>query len=78
LPGLQSIFNLQPKGGCSLATHPTFMKVGRKPKPESPEEMALVHDALKNPIRRRMFVLMVDGSFSIQEIAEAVGPKMLD
>jgi len=54
------------------------MKVGRKPKPESPEEMHLVHHALENPIRRRMIILMVEGCLSVREIAEAVGPKMLD
>jgi len=54
------------------------MKVGRKPKPESPEEMHLVHHALENPIRRRMIILMVDGCLSVREIAELVGPKMLD
>ena len=54
------------------------MKVGRKPKPESPEEMALVHHALENPIRRRMIILMVEGLLTVREIAEALGPKMLD
>ncbi len=54
------------------------MKIGRKPKPESPEEMALVHHALENPIRRRMLILMTEGSFSVEGIAEAVSPKMLD
>lgn len=54
------------------------MKVGRKPKPESPEEMALVHHALENPIRRRMIILMVEGCLSVREIAGAVGPRMLD
>ncbi|HPJ83445.1 MAG TPA: helix-turn-helix domain-containing protein [Methanothrix sp.] len=54
------------------------MKVGRKPKPESPEEMALVHHALENPIRRRMIILMVEGCRSAEGIAESVGLKMLD
>jgi DNA-binding transcriptional ArsR family regulator len=54
------------------------MKIGRKPKPESPEEMALVHHALENPIRRRMIILMVEGRLSVREIAELVGPNMLD
>lgn len=54
------------------------MKVGRKPKPESPEEMHLVHHALENPVRRRMIILMVEGRLLVQEIAEVVGPKMLD
>jgi len=39
--------------------------------------MALVHHALENPIRRRMIVLMVGGTLSVEGIAEAVGPKML-
>lgn len=54
------------------------MKVGRKAKPESPEEMALVHHALENPIRRRMIILMVEGCLSVEGIGLAVGPKMLD
>ncbi|MGC9514477.1 hypothetical protein [Methanocrinis sp.] len=54
------------------------MKIGRKPKPESPEEMALVHHALENPIRRRMVILMVEGRLSVRQIAELVGPNMLD
>jgi hypothetical protein len=54
------------------------MKIGRKPKPDSPEEMALVHHALENPIRRRMIILMVDGCLSVEGIGLAVGPKMLD
>lgn len=58
--------------------HPIIMKVGRKPEPESPEEMALVHHALENPIRRRMVILMVEGCRSVEGIAEAVGQKMLD
>lgn len=58
--------------------HSIFMKIGRKPKPESPEEMALVHHALENPIRRRMVILMVEGRLSVRQIAELVGPNMLD
>jgi hypothetical protein len=54
------------------------MKVGRKPKPDSPEEMALVHHALENPIRRRMIILMVEGCLSVEGIAVAAGEKMLD
>jgi DNA-binding transcriptional ArsR family regulator len=53
------------------------MKIGKKPKPESPEEMALVHHALENPIRRRMVILMVEGCLSVREISESVGPNML-
>jgi len=40
--------------------------------------MALVHHALENPIRRRMIILMVEGYLSVREIAELVGPNMLD
>ncbi len=54
------------------------MNIGRKPKPESPEEMALVHHALENPIRRNMIILMSEGKLNIPEIAQAVGPSMLD
>jgi DNA-binding transcriptional ArsR family regulator len=54
------------------------MNVGRKAKPESPEEMALVHHALENPIRRKMIILMNEGCLSVQEIAQAAGPNMLD
>ncbi len=39
--------------------------------------MALVHHALENPIRRKMIILMVEGSLSVREISEAVGPNML-
>jgi hypothetical protein len=54
------------------------MKIGRKAKPESPEEMALVHHALENPIRRRMIILMNQDVLSVPEIEAAVGPNMLD
>jgi DNA-binding transcriptional ArsR family regulator len=54
------------------------MLIGRKAKPESPEEMALVHHALENPIRRRMIILMNEGLLSVTEIAKAVGESMLD
>jgi DNA-binding transcriptional ArsR family regulator len=54
------------------------MKIGRKPKPESPEEMALVHHALENPIRRKMIILMNEGKLTVPEISAAVGPSMLD
>jgi len=54
------------------------MKIGRKPKPESPEEMALVHHALENPIRRKMIILMNEGKLIVPEVAAAVGPNMLD
>jgi DNA-binding transcriptional ArsR family regulator len=59
---------------CSIHS----MQIGRKAKPESPEEMALVHHALENPIRRKMIILMNQGVLSVPEIAEAVGEKMLD
>jgi hypothetical protein len=54
------------------------MKIGRKAKPESPEEMALVHHALENPIRRSMIILMNQNVLSVPEIKAAVGPNMLD
>ncbi len=54
------------------------MNFGRKPKPESPEEMAAVHHALENPIRRKMIILMNEGLLTEKEISKAVGPKMLD
>jgi predicted DNA-binding ArsR family transcriptional regulator len=54
------------------------MQIGRKAKPESPEEMALVHHALENPIRRKMIILMSEGRLSVPEIAKAVGESMLD
>jgi hypothetical protein len=54
------------------------MKIGRKTKPESPEEMALVHHALENSVRRRLLVLMNQGCLSIPQVAQAVGENMLD
>ncbi len=54
------------------------MEVGRKAKPQSPEEMALVHHALENPIRRRMIILMNEGCLTLPEIAKVVGPNMLE
>src|SRR5512137_3593 len=54
------------------------MNIGRKAKPESPEEMALVHHALENPIRRRMIILINQGVLTIPEIAKAAGENMLD
>jgi DNA-binding transcriptional ArsR family regulator len=54
------------------------MLIGKKAKPESPEEMALVHHALESPIRRKMIILMNQGVLSVSEIAKAVGEKMLD
>ena len=54
------------------------MQIGRKAKPESPEEMALVHHALENPIRRKMIILMNQGLLTVPEIAKAVGVSMLD
>ncbi len=40
--------------------------------------MALVHHALENPIRRKMIILMVEGCLSVEGIAGAVDPKMLN
>ena len=54
------------------------MLIGKKAKPESPEEMALVHHALESPVRRNMIILMNQGVLSVPEIAAAVGEKMLD
>jgi predicted DNA-binding ArsR family transcriptional regulator len=54
------------------------MQIGRKAKPESPEEMALVHHALENPIRRKMIILMNQGILTVPEITKAVGESMLD
>lgn len=54
------------------------MLIGKKAKPESPEEMALVHHALESPIRRKMIILMNEGVLSVPEIAFSVGEKMLD
>ncbi|MGA9097894.1 MAG: helix-turn-helix domain-containing protein [Methanotrichaceae archaeon] len=54
------------------------MEIGRKAKPQSPEEMALVHHAFENPIRRRMIILMNEGCLTVLQIAKAVGPNMLD
>lgn len=54
------------------------MEIGRKPKPESPAEMAMVHHALENPIRRRMLIMMNNACLTVPEIAGAVGPTMLD
>jgi hypothetical protein len=54
------------------------MLIGRKAKPESPEEMALVHHALESPIRRKMIILMNEGSLDKPAIAQAVGPSMLE
>ncbi len=55
-----------------------IMLMGRKAKPESPEEMAMVHHALENPTRRRMLILMNEGRLTVEEIAKAVGDRMLD
>ncbi len=54
------------------------MLIGRKAKPESPEEMALVHHALENPTRRKMIILMNQGVLTVPEIAAAVGERMLE
>ena len=43
----------------------------------APEEMALVKNALENPIRRKMIILMNEG-LSVPEIAATVGERMLD
>jgi len=52
--------------------------MGRKAKPKSPQEMALVHHALENPARRNMIILMNQGKLSVPEIEAVVGPNMLD
>ena len=54
------------------------MNTEHKAKPESPEEMALVHHALENPIRRKMIILMNEGQLTVAEIAKIVGERMLD
>src|SRR5512137_1409448 len=54
------------------------MLMGKKAKPASPEEMALVHHALESPIRRKMIILMNQGILSVPEIASAAGERMLD
>jgi DNA-binding transcriptional ArsR family regulator len=59
---------------CALC----LMQIGRKAKPESPEEMALVHHALENPIRRKMIILMNQGVLNVPEIAKAMPESMLD
>ncbi len=55
-----------------------IMLMGRKAKPESPEEMAMVHHALENPTRRRMLILMNEGHLTVDAIAKEVGDRMLD
>lgn len=54
------------------------MNTDRSPKPQSPEEMAMVHHALENPIRRKMIIMMNEGVLTVPEISQAVGPSMLD
>jgi predicted DNA-binding ArsR family transcriptional regulator len=54
------------------------MEIGKKAKPVSPEEMALVHHALESPIRRKMIILMNEGLLSVPEIAAVAGEKMLE
>ena len=54
------------------------MPIQGKARPESPQEMALVHHALENPIRRKMIILMSQGRLTVPEIAAACGPGMLD
>ena len=54
------------------------MLMGKKAKPESPEEMALVHHALESPVRRNMIILMNQGVLNMPQIAADVGEKMLD
>jgi hypothetical protein len=56
----------------------SIMLIGKKAKPASPEEMALVHHALESPIRRNMIILMNQGVLSVQEIAKAAGERMLE
>lgn len=53
------------------------MLLGKKAKPISPEEMALVHHALESPIRRNMIILMNQGVLSVPEVALAAGESML-
>ena len=67
-----------PKERYFLSAIDASMNFGRKPKPESPEEMAAVHHALENPIRRKMLILMNDGVLTAGELSEAVGQSMLD
>lgn len=55
-----------------------LMLMGRKAKPESPEEMALVHHALENPTRRKMMILMNEGLLTVEDIKKAVEGSMLD
>lgn len=43
--------------------------------PGSPEEMAQVHHALENPVRRRILVLITKGLFTATEISDV---RMLD
>ena len=47
-------------------------------KAAKPEEMALVHHALENPIRRKIIILMNEGQLTVAEIAQSVGGSMLD
>ncbi len=54
------------------------MDIANKAKPQSPDEMAMVHHALENPIRRKMIILMNQGCLTVPQIAQAVGPSMLD
>ena len=54
------------------------MLLGKKAKPVSPEEMALVHHALESPIRRNMIILMNQGILSVPEVGRAAGERMLE
>lgn len=54
------------------------MEIEHKVTPQSPEEMAMVHHALENPIRRNMIILMNEGKLTVPEIGQAVGSGMLD
>ncbi len=54
------------------------MNTDRSPKPQSPEEMAMVHHALENPIRRKMIIMMNEGVLTVPEISKAVGSNMRD
>ena len=54
------------------------MKLGKKAKPISPEEMAAVHHALESPIRRNMLILMNQGILKVSDVAKEAGERMLE